>query len=73
MTGDFIVLEPPIDDGTRLLQHSIAPENSFTCLNMGDYTPVSQFPSPHFIFSASNPSLNSPSHFFISVSLSFPN
>lgn len=35
--------------------------------------PVFQFPSPHFIFSASNPSLNSPSHFFISISLSFPN
>lgn len=72
LTGGFIVPEPPVDNGTRLTQTSTL-DGSYVRNSVGVYTLVSRLPSPRFIFSMSGSQLNSPSHFFISLSLSIPN
>ena len=71
LTGDHSVPRPPVDVGTRHAAALMAPESSYVRLSTGQYT-LRRMPSPHYIF-ASGSSLHSPSHFFISVRLSFPN
>src|SRR5882724_2018456 len=67
LTGCLAVPGHPVDEGTCK-----APMPMYIRLTDGQYIPHI-LPTPQFIFTNSASYLNSPSHFFISVLLSFPN
>jgi hypothetical protein len=70
LTGCLPVPGNPVDNGTRPLP-SLAPVTHVR-LSDSTYTPVFKT-ALQFLFSIAGPTLYSPSHFFISVHLSFPN